>query len=353
MLIETSQEILDANLRFAQIEITGHCNFRCGHCRAKYLDKSNMHLEDIEKIFKFISDNKDIEFVLGISGGEPFLHPKLFDILLLAKQYDLNRIIITTNGSLVTDEWLDKLNALEISSLRIQFSLDSCDENKHDEFRGAMGSFKMVLDLIKRIKNYANLSATIRTTIMPDTFKEVEKITELVYNAGAIEVSFSFVKPVGEAKSKELVITSQQRKELIERINFLNKVYLGKMIVTSSDPLQILCKPIVKSEEKTKSGDKIILGGCMAGITTFNVNVNGEITPCSLMNAVICNIKECNNSDDIYNKYVNSEVVKNLADRKIGGKCGKCEFSNTCGGCRVMSECLNGDYLGEDYLCWK
>jgi len=55
-----------------------------------------------------------------ISGGEPFLHPQIFEILELIKRKvdDVKKVIhhavITTNGSLLTE---DKIKRLEISVL--------------------------------------------------------------------------------------------------------------------------------------------------------------------------------------------------------------------------------------------
>ena len=71
-------------------------------------------------MFDFLAKNRDEKFLLGISGGEPFLHPNLPEILSLAKQYQFENITITTNGSLITNNILKMLNDYKFKNLILQ-----------------------------------------------------------------------------------------------------------------------------------------------------------------------------------------------------------------------------------------
>jgi hypothetical protein len=44
-------------------------------------------------------------------------------------------------------------------------------------------------------------------------------------------------------------------------------------------------------------------------------------------------------------------VLNDLRDPKLGGRCGECEFSQICGGCRCRAYAAYGDYLAEDPGC--
>jgi len=44
-------------------------------------------------------------------------------------------------------------------------------------------------------------------------------------------------------------------------------------------------------------------------------------------------------------------VFDDLRDPKLGGRCGACEFSKICGGCRCRAYATYGDYLAEDPAC--
>jgi hypothetical protein len=44
-------------------------------------------------------------------------------------------------------------------------------------------------------------------------------------------------------------------------------------------------------------------------------------------------------------------VFADLRDARLGGRCGVCEFSKLCGGCRCRAYATSGDYLAEDPAC--
>ena len=44
-------------------------------------------------------------------------------------------------------------------------------------------------------------------------------------------------------------------------------------------------------------------------------------------------------------------VFGDLRDPRLGGRCGVCEFSKICGGCRCRAYATHGDYLAEDPAC--
>jgi hypothetical protein len=46
-----------------------------------------------------------------------------------------------------------------------------------------------------------------------------------------------------------------------------------------------------------------------------------------------------------------ASVFADLREPKLGGRCGACEFSKVCGGCRCRAYATYGDYLAEDPAC--
>src|SRR5262249_44332810 len=46
-----------------------------------------------------------------------------------------------------------------------------------------------------------------------------------------------------------------------------------------------------------------------------------------------------------------SPVLQELRTAKLGGRCGECEFSELCGGCRCRAYAVTGDFLAEDPSC--
>jgi len=105
--------------------------------------------------------------------------------------------------------------------------------------------------------------------------------------------------------------------------------------------------------------------GCIAGLSYCRIYPTGEVTPCPYLPIKLGNIREKSFKDI----WLNSEILKNLRDfNKLKGKCGICEYRDTCGGCRAraygltsnfLDVCgdlhepteLKGDYLAEEPWC--
>ena len=90
--------------------------------------------------------------------------------------------------------------------------------------------------------------------------------------------------------------------------------------------------------------------GCPAGITYLSLRPNGDVYPCPFLQIKAGNIREQSLSEIWYG----SEHLKKLRNRSLlKGKCGECEYRETCGGCRGRAYACNGDFLAEDPVCLK
>jgi AdoMet-dependent heme synthase len=354
MLFELQEVIYESYLQHAQIEITGSCNMRCKHCRAVNEKSKHLTMKEISKVLDFIERNKENDFRITISGGEPFIHPKLVDIITEIKLRGIEDIIITSNASLITHDKLKQLDELKINNLCIQLSLDSVTPSLHDDFRQYKGAYKGVMRVIKMLKSYEHIKSSIRMTVTQNTFLEVDQMIDLVYKLQIERVGIGAVIPVGAGESGELTLNSKEKKAFLELMAKKKLQYMGKLDVTSEDPLKFA---IENSPWEYCEGNDIIdeafFGGCTAGLTGFNVNSEGIITPCAVLFEPVLDIHDYQSVEDMTTAYENSTVIKKLASRKYSGKCGKCEFNRICGGCRATARGFTGDYMGSDGTCWK
>lgn len=353
MFVELENEIYETKLQHVQIEITGCCNMKCKHCRASNEAKKMLTMLEIEKIIEFISRVKDEDFRLILSGGEPFLHPKIVEIIKMAKEHGIDSIVITTNSSLITDDILKELDNIKMKFLCIQVSLDSLDEKQHNEFRGFSNAYQKCIDVLDKIKDYNNIYSSIRMTITPSTIKEIEKMIDFAVEKKAKIIGIGSVIPFGNAKDGSMSLTPFQKKEFLTMISKKHVELDGIIDVTSEDPLKFL---IPNSPWQYCKGNFMdndcFFGGCTAGVTSINIGADGTVTPCAMMEEKILNINDCDSVDDIIFSYSNSKVVKNLFSRKFNGKCGECKFNRICGGCRAFAKASTGDYMGSDLSCW-
>lgn len=100
--------------------ITEHCNYHCEYCFAHFGSTANLPVSD----WKAIVDNcikSGLVSEVNIAGGEPLIYPHLVELIDYIRGYGIP-VSISTNGSLLTDEWLE-LNAPKLKTIGL--SVDS------------------------------------------------------------------------------------------------------------------------------------------------------------------------------------------------------------------------------------
>ncbi len=129
------------------------CNIACTHCfnnsGPNVRTFGYLSLETVRKEIESAARSgvKEIFF----TGGEPFLHPKLPDMLVLALEYAPTTVL--TNGLLINDRLADRLAEIECNarySLEIRVSLDGYTEEMNDAIRGR-GVFRQALAAVVRL----------------------------------------------------------------------------------------------------------------------------------------------------------------------------------------------------------
>jgi hypothetical protein len=122
------------------IEVTDHCNLRCPICyadsgphRPGYRD-----LATIERMLDAVVANEGEPDVVQISGGEPTLHPRFFDILDAARRRPIRHLMVNTNGLRIAKEaeFVERL-AGYLPGFELYLQFDSLRDEVHQELRGA------------------------------------------------------------------------------------------------------------------------------------------------------------------------------------------------------------------------
>lgn len=353
MNVEVDNDIFQTYLELIQVEVTGCCNMRCKHCRAYTQPKKMLNKEQMEKILDFASKVKGNDFKFTFSGGEPFMNPNLYDYLVLANRKGINQIVITTNASLVTDEWLKMLNDLKLKFLCIQISMDSTDAQVHNKFRGFDGAFEKCDELLTKIQKYKNINSSIRMTVTKDTINQIDDMIKYALSKKCKILGIGSVIPFGKAADGSISLKGKDKKEFIYTIMEKRKQYEGQIEIVTEDPLKFLCEYERKELDPTLDIiNPCLFGGCTAGISSLNINSDGVVTPCSMMDNEVFNINDCKDADDMIKAYENSDIIKKLFSKKYSGKCGKCKLNRICGGCRAAAFAYTSDIMGCDESCW-
>lgn len=350
LLVETGKAIYEIIFGQIQIEITGRCNMKCRHCRAANDLMQDMPIDQILKVVQFGRMFSPNYKEILLSGGEPLLHRRFAEVLTAVRASGGDFVTLTTNGSVFGPQHLELLARLEFQRFMLSVSLDSLAPADHDAFRGSPGAYQKAIAAIRLISEakLPNVVTSVRMTLRPSQIEDMPAMAEFVYRMGCQRVSFSAIHPAGRALSdSSLWMNREQKRRFIEQVYGLKKQYPESFQISTNDPLKCLIRGY---SDIGKEGE-IVFDGCPAAAVTFNVFANGDMTPCALMNLPIMNVFGLT-LEEMVSEYQTSEVVKNMLDMNLEGKCGTCAIKYQCGGCRARALGRASNYLAEDPDCW-
>lgn len=337
-------------VRMIAWEVTRSCNLNCAHCRAAASCGPYSGELSTDRCFKLLDEIAAVSSpVIILTGGEPLLRPDIFKIASYGTKKGL-RIVMATNGTLVTPAVAKKM--IESGIKRVSISIDGKDAQSHDAFRQEKGAFEKAMAGIKVLKD-AGMEFQINTTITTANLKQIKDILKLAKNIGAAAHHIFLLVPTG--RGKELAGQAITAADYEETLNWFYRKGLSCPI-----QLKATCAPhyfriMHQNKSKTKKPKKKAEGqfhemtrGCLGGITFCFISHVGQVQPCGYLELNCGNVKK----KSFAHIWENSEVFRNLRDySKYGGKCGRCEFINVCGGCRARAYEATGDYLAEEPLC--
>ena len=126
------------------------CNYDCSYCSPSIHDKTSEHIRVlvVEKTVKKLVEharqqNKRIR--ISLTGGEPFVHPQFFEILEKMKNHGVDRLSVTSNGSVSAKKYISSLKWLDYIILSIHF-----------EFTSMNVIFRKLVEIKEFIKNKTN-----------------------------------------------------------------------------------------------------------------------------------------------------------------------------------------------------
>ena len=349
--VETEESIYEIEFGQIQIEITGRCNMACEHCRASHELHKDMPVDQIVKILRFARRYSPNYKEVVISGGEPLIHRDFPDILNAVRENGGESIFLSTNGSLLEEEYLHQISKLQFKRFTVSVSLDSTNAQVHDLFRNYSGAFSGAVRALRLVaeRGSPGIIASARVTLQPDQIQSMEEITDFVFRLGCNRISLSSIYPSGRSIDRpEFWMTLEQKKQFLEKVYALREAYPTTFQISTNDPLKCLVRDVC---DDVGSGDEVVFDGCPAAAVTFNVGANGDMTPCALMNLPMFNVFGLT-VDEIAGRYRESDIVKNMLDMNLRGKCSICDKKYRCGGCRARALARNGHYLAEDPDCW-
>lgn len=238
-------------------ELTTDCNLRCPFCHRNKNDDKYYDANNIDRTMSIFKKN-DISSVI-ISGGEPLMHPQLFDIISTLKNNGFD-VDLCTNAILLKDDIIRKLK--EYLS-EISVSIDGYTSDRHDKMRKVDGSFAITIENVKKLIK-EGIEVHVTTVVDIDFATQIEQMTSFLYQLGVRSVAYLGLIPLENGENE--LLHPECQKILSEQINSSRSKYLNMEINTK----QLL----IGSAMHTCGAGKIVYGLGTDGIT---------LVPCLLL----------------------------------------------------------------------
>jgi MoaA/NifB/PqqE/SkfB family radical SAM enzyme len=318
---------------FGTLELTRRCNLRCQHCCiVDHAAHPAREADDLaaatwEGILEQLAAAGCLW--LGLTGGEPLLHPRFADIHRAARRRGF-LVTVLTNGTLVTDEVADLLAAEPPRSVEI--SVHGASAATCGRVTGRADAFEACLAGIRRLKE-RGIRLALKTALTRDNAADLPALRRLATELDA---------PC--------------------RIDGLLNAHLdGRTPVTGQrlDPAELVALelaevPVVDAWAKRaghirnnagRSGTRL---DCGAAISAFHVDWRGRLSPCSMVREPSVDISRGGFAEAW------SGPLADLAREPASpdSPCARCELACVCDYCGGFGVLEHGDAERPvDFVC--
>ena len=342
---------------YVQWSITGRCNYKCRHCFM-----SAPHAAQGEPAWEELMAMLDAFARCGVrnlqlTGGEPMVRGDFWDLVDAIHEKGLTVTILYSNGLLITDAFLDKLEARDMRP-SIQFSFDGVGH--HDWMRGVPGAEKIVLDALKRCQD-RGIPTSVSMVICRESAGCIRESVNLMASLGVLSMKVGNASPMGEWKNEPEHFLSQA--EAYEAfLDYIPHYFEdGKPLTLGLEGFfnydrakEKLSSWFEKDIEEQYFGKALMCGHVRRGMY---VSPKGNVLPCMSMvggpiedqfpNMLETPLEDILDKQSAYMDITTSRVSDFMEHNP---DCKTCEYRNgCCGGCRAVAVRDHPtDYLSKD-----
>jgi radical SAM protein with 4Fe4S-binding SPASM domain len=258
------------------VQTLNYCNAKCDFCYANVPNTKDRKILDLSTIYK-LKDYAAVNGVkFGVSGGEPLLHPQIYEIL----KYRCDEVYDTLITNLTPKYDFEDLLKTKVDL--IQVSIHGY-KSIHDNTIGIKNAYNLIFTRMKSLLQNVNLATN--TVITPSNIESINSMVEDLSNLQKKQernltyVRFVPVVPSGTGLEKYGIkesfldsvrglLISLQRK--YKEINF-------EIPMLHSNPYEYFIKD-----------NKWI---CPAGSTVAVIRIDGHVIPCNqFLDTSVCSL---------------------------------------------------------------
>lgn len=274
------------------IETTNACNLKCRMCHLWKEEPEFLSPDDIERVVRSLNSRfaelgKKYRPLVTLTGGEPFLHPKINEIYERVTKLRcagmLGDVYVISNGFQTESilRFLD-INREHLQGLRMDFSIDGLEKN-HNFMRGNKKSFQNTVKTIHSIrKKYPEIPVSVKMVMNKYNYKDLPGLY-LFCKKNGLGIRFlvmefqwnGFYNRDGEsAMRREMMLTEKQKIEILNAVVDIYKEARKspslETVIGGTSHVYSLVKNL--SSEKTKM--------CTSPKKEIFINSHGDVFPC-------------------------------------------------------------------------
>ena len=336
------------------------CNLKCVHCYSQSKDieyPGELNTKEAKVMLDGLAEYGAP--VILFSGGEPLLRKDLMELITYARNKGL-RAVISTNGTLITEEKAEELKKFGLSYVGI--SLDGLRET-NDKFRGVEGAFD---DALQGIRNCLKLGIKVglRFTINKRNAQDIPGIFELIEKEKIPRVCFYHLVYSGRgSRLMEEDLSHEETRNVVDLIidktkeahdrgnkievltvdNHADGPYIYQRLLKEDPERAAEVLELLKWNEGNSSGHGL---AC--------ISWDGAVHADQFWREyTFGNVRE-RKFGEIWEDKSNTLLTK-LKDKKhhVKGRCSRCKWLDICGGnFRARAEAYYGDKWEPDPACY-
>jgi radical SAM protein len=332
-------------------ELTRACDLACRHCRAEAAPEPDPaelttpeSLALIDRLARFGAPLPH----LVLTGGDALKRPDLFELIAAARTRGFGVSVAPSATPLLTPGVIARLEAAGVEA--ISLSLDGSDAARHDALRRVPGCFGRTI-AAARVCAVVGLPFQVNTLVCEETLADLAAVHTVAAGLGAARWSLFFLVAVGRGTVLR-PISAEACERLFEWLVDLAGMP-GPVITTTEAPhfRRVVAQRAQRMGHDANRPARRAVGhgaGIRDGNGIMFISHSGQVRPSGFFPLPAGNVQGA----DPVALYRDSGLFRALRRPDgFGGRCGRCEWREACGGSRARALAATGDPLAEDPLC--
>ncbi len=195
------------SLRYLLLHITTRCNLKCAHCFLGDVEPLDLSVEQIARVMEEFDELQGLRLL--VSGGEPLLHPRFWELNELFEKFSFRTVILSNGTTLAYPDTVKRLRAQEV-----QISLDGVGPS-HDALRGP-GTYRKALRGIENVAA-SGIDVSVASMVHAANVADFDELEKIVRGVGAKEWNIDVPSQAGRWRGSPLEVGIEDAGPLLGR----------------------------------------------------------------------------------------------------------------------------------------